>query len=129
MNDINKIAIARNSIDPSTEIDDTKRVDVLIETMHENMFKKEEEQPQQSSFRSSEEVTNTLAVEQHTRRTVTFDDDYHQSFLSSTRDSISNGQQKERNSSPRLSNIPVGFNPTNSFAQDFDNLVSRIVIP
>ncbi|CAF0801787.1 unnamed protein product [Adineta ricciae] len=145
MSSNNKIVIARNSIDASTENDepyflleensfpprssiakddDMKRVDALIETTHENLLKKEEEQPQQSPFPSSEEMANTSTVEQHTRRTVTFDDDYHQSFLSSTRrDSISNGQQKERNSSSHLSNIPVESDQTNSFVQDTDNLL------
>ncbi|CAF0766338.1 unnamed protein product [Adineta ricciae] len=143
MSSNNEIVIARNSIDSPTESDephflleensfpprssiakddDMKRVDALIETTHENLLKKDE-QPQQSSFPSSKEVANTSVVEQHTRRTVTFDDDYHQSFLSSTHNSISNGQQKERNSLLHLSNIPVESDQMNSFVQDLDNLL------
>jgi hypothetical protein len=108
-----QVSIPRKSIDPSAEIaephilldensfprcsiiakdDDSKRIDALIESIHAETFKKEEEQPHHSSFQSSneksisvvpttdtqlplDEVNHSLSSEQHFRRTVTFDDD------------------------------------------------------
>jgi hypothetical protein len=167
----NNVTVFRKSIDPSTEVaephllleensfppsstiakdDDVKRINTLIEAIHANTFKKEEQQPPQiSSLPLSSQnllhaiptVTTQSSPEEihnltHTRRTVTFDDDQipfqsirtsNVNFRLSTRNSIPNDQQdKESIKTPHSSDTIVASGQMSLTAQDLNNLVSNI---
>ncbi len=150
------LLLEENSFPPSSTIakdDDVKRINTLIEAIRRDTFKKEEQQPQMSSLplsnqkllhamptvntqSSPEEITNLTSSEQHTRRTVTFDDDQipfqpirtsNVNFRLSNRDSIPNNQQdKEPVKTPNSSDTIVGSGQMSLTAQDLNNLVSNI---
>jgi hypothetical protein len=163
-----KVVISRKSIDPSTEVaephllleensfphsstiakdNDPKRVDTLIEAIHADILKKEEQQPQKSSFQlssrksvpvataidtqpSPNKITKPISsTEQHSRRTVTFDDDKtpfqsisnrpieapHVNVLLPNHDSSPNDEPETE---------LVDSSPMNFTMQDLNNLVS-----
>jgi hypothetical protein len=165
-----KITNSRKSIDPTTEVaephllleensfphsstiakdNDSKRIDALIEAIHADMFKKEEQTPQKSSLQLSGrksipaiDITNPISSEQHFRRTVTFNDDKtsfqsisnrltdtsHVNIPFSNDDSSPNDQpETDLVDTPYSSDTPVDSTPMNLTIQDLNNLVSGVI--
>ncbi|UJR27655.1 hypothetical protein I4U23_008936 [Adineta vaga] len=151
-----------NSFSPNltiTEDNRFKRINVVMEAIDNDLLKKEEDeqQPQQSSFPSFdfkqtntitttntsalvENFTDTSLTEQHTRRTVTFDDDHsfvpsilnlpiHTTNITSrlsNRDPILNEEQQEDMiNRVRSSNIPNESDQINVITQDLSNLATE----
>lgn len=114
--------------------DDPKRINALIDT-----FKKEK-QPQNPPFPSftQKPVPISILSEQHTYRTMTFNEDkntshfvlnrsiptLHKNFQLSDHESISNDQQKKESiDPPHSSDTVIDFNQMNFTVHDLNNLV------